>query len=302
MKKLHLIGYLVLAVLLINFSPSAAKAGEKCVWKLELIANGTVLDTTLKTPYFKTSEAGKLKIKISSPNTPDCKNWTLGSGQQILYRGTYVKTPPGGSAGTADFITAGYLTPKGNELSYTQTLGGNPPDDTIFTYIIDQGINAPPFNPFSGEQKRIVIQFNNSQPSSMPPKGGGSGSGNTNVNTNTATNTNTNTSGPPNSAINTSIGGKFELGLDEKIGDFFNPLEKNTLPQLLATLLRILFMLIGMVAVVIIIISGFRMVMASGNETELTKAKQAITWAVVGLIVALMSFSIVAIVQRLIQG
>ncbi len=131
----------------------------------------------------------------------------------------------------------------------------------------------------------------------LNPPGGG-----TNNNTNTATNTNTNTSGPPNSAINTSIGGKFELGLDEKIGDFFNPLEKNTLPELLATLLRILFMLIGMVAVVIIIISGFRMVMASGNETELTKAKQAITWAVVGLIVALMSFSIVAIVQRLIQG
>lgn len=116
-----------------------------------------------------------------------------------------------------------------------------------------------------------------------------------------STNTNTTVTGNPNENINTDVSSKFDKGLDEKIGDFWNPLERDTLPELLATILRILFALIGMVAVIIIIISGFRMVLASGNETELTKAKAAITWAIVGLIVSLMAFSIVAIVQRLIQ-
>ena len=125
---------------------------------------------------------------------------------------------------------------------------------------------------------------------------GGAAVSNTNANANANTNT-----GNPNENINTDVSSKFDKGLDEKIGDFWNPLQKDTLPELLATILRILFALIGMVAVIIIIISGFRMVLASGNETELTKAKAAITWAIVGLIVSLMAFSIVAIIQRLIQ-
>ncbi|HEX3099852.1 MAG TPA: fibronectin type III domain-containing protein [Patescibacteria group bacterium] len=121
---------------------------------------------------------------------------------------------------------------------------------------------------------------------------GTGGSSNTNANSNT---------GNPNSNINTNVG--VSLGnLDEHIGSFFNPLTKDTLPELLATILRILFALIGTVAVIIIIIAGFRMVLASGNQTELTKAKAAITWAVIGLVIALMAFSIVAIIQKLIQG
>lgn len=131
---------------------------------------------------------------------------------------------------------------------------------------------------------------------------------NSTVNTNTTSNSNTNTAngnsntgGIPNNATDTSVSAT--LGsLDQSLGSFFNPLEKNTLPELMATLLRILFAIIGTLAVIIIIVAGFRMVLANGNEGELTKAKAAITWAVVGLILSLMAFSIVAIVQRLIQG
>ena len=119
--------------------------------------------------------------------------------------------------------------------------------------------------------------------------------------TSTNVNTNTTLTGNPNSNINTGVTATFG-DLDEPIGAFLNPLEKETLPEILGAILRILFALIGMIAVVIIIVAGFRMVLASGNTEELTKAKKAITWAIVGLIVSLMSFSIVAIIQRLIQG
>lgn len=53
-------------------------------------------------------------------------------------------------------------------------------------------------------------------------------------------------------------------------------------------------------AVIAIIFAGFRMVIAAGNEEAITQAKKAITWAILGLVVALLSFSIVAIVQNII--
>jgi hypothetical protein len=88
---------------------------------------------------------------------------------------------------------------------------------------------------------------------------------------------------------------------DKIIGSFENPLKANSIPELLVRLMRILLGLVAAVAVVVIIISGFRMVLSQGNQMALTKAKAAITWAVIGLIVSLMAFSIIAILQRLIE-
>lgn len=110
-----------------------------------------------------------------------------------------------------------------------------------------------------------------------------------------------NSNNPPTKPVNTAVGVNFNIDLDEPIGTFWNPLQKQTLPQLITGLIRILFALIGIVAVIIIIISGFRMVLANGSESQLKDAKAAITWAILGLIVSLLAFSIVAIIQRLIQ-
>lgn len=57
--------------------------------------------------------------------------------------------------------------------------------------------------------------------------------------------------------------------------------------------------LIGAAAVVAIIIAGFRMILSQGNEEAYGQAKRAITWAIIGVIVAILSFSIIAIVQDL---
>jgi hypothetical protein len=117
-----------------------------------------------------------------------------------------------------------------------------------------------------------------------------------------ALSTNTNTvNGNAGGSIDTNTGANFNVNLDSSIGNFWNPLKLGTLPEIITALIRILFALIGIMAVVIIIISGFRMVTANGNEEQLTKAKKAITWAIIGLVVSLLSFSIVAIIQRLIQ-
>lgn len=104
----------------------------------------------------------------------------------------------------------------------------------------------------------------------------------------------------PNDQINTGI--TADLGdLDQVLGSIFNPLTVWSVPELITSIIRVLFALISIAAIVIIIISGFRMVLASGNEEQLTKAKKAITWAIIGLIVSLLSFSIVSIIQNLIS-
>lgn len=110
-----------------------------------------------------------------------------------------------------------------------------------------------------------------------------------------------NAGGSTGANVNTNVGVKYGIDLDENIGSFFNPTNFTTLPQLITIIIRILFSLIGILAVIIIIVSGFKMVIANGNQNELAAAKKAITWAIIGLIVSLMAFSIVAIVQRLIQ-
>lgn len=63
---------------------------------------------------------------------------------------------------------------------------------------------------------------------------------------------------------------------------------------------RDILQIIPVAAVLMIIVAGFKMVTAAGNEEKLLEAKRTLLWAVLGLIIALMSVSIVAIARNLI--
>jgi hypothetical protein len=60
--------------------------------------------------------------------------------------------------------------------------------------------------------------------------------------------------------------------------------------------------LIPVASVLFIIIGGLQLVISSGNEEKIIKAKKTILWAILGLVFAFMAFSIVAIVQNLLSG
>jgi hypothetical protein len=92
------------------------------------------------------------------------------------------------------------------------------------------------------------------------------------------------------------------VDFNEPIGTLDNPLGVDNLVDFSLRATRILLSLVAIAATVVIVISGFRMVIANGNTKTIGDAKTAITYAVIGLIVALMSFSIVAILQNLIQS
>lgn len=52
-------------------------------------------------------------------------------------------------------------------------------------------------------------------------------------------------------------------------------------------------MLIGALSVIMIIIGGFRYVLSGGKTTSVTTAKNTVIYAIIGLIVALLSYAII---------
>jgi hypothetical protein len=80
-----------------------------------------------------------------------------------------------------------------------------------------------------------------------------------------------------------------------------NPTKAANLAELISKAINILLSVIAMVSVIMIIVSGFRMVAYGGNPAELGKAKAGLIWAILGLVIAVMSFSIVSIITRLIR-
>lgn len=83
-------------------------------------------------------------------------------------------------------------------------------------------------------------------------------------------------------------------------GQVVNPISYNSLGELIVALIRFLLIMVGSLSVLFIIIGAVRMVTSAGNEKAVTAGKQTIQWAVLGLVVALMSFSVIAMVQSLI--
>ncbi len=80
-----------------------------------------------------------------------------------------------------------------------------------------------------------------------------------------------------------------------------DPFGGKSLSGIASQVITILLTLIVIAAVVVIIVSGFRMIAGGGNPDQIAKAKKAIIWAIIGIVIAFMSFGIVQIVQNLLQ-
>lgn len=106
---------------------------------------------------------------------------------------------------------------------------------------------------------------------------------------------------PGNGCTGTGCGTVGSSDFDTNVGVFENPINIESFPELVLFVMKGFIFLIGIMAVLIIIIGGVRMVLSQGNQESITKGKNTIIWAVAGLIVALLSFSLVSIVQNLLS-
>ncbi|HEY8992705.1 MAG TPA: hypothetical protein VIM37_02535 [Candidatus Microsaccharimonas sp.] len=63
--------------------------------------------------------------------------------------------------------------------------------------------------------------------------------------------------------------------------------------KLIATIVNVLLFIIGAIAVIMIIIGGIMYATSAGDAGQVTKAKNTILYAVVGLVVAFLAYAIV---------
>ena len=67
----------------------------------------------------------------------------------------------------------------------------------------------------------------------------------------------------------------------------------NEVTYTLRNIINLLLYVAGIIAVVIIVIAGFRFVTSNGDSAQVSKAKNTIIYALVGLVVAIMAYAIV---------
>lgn len=63
--------------------------------------------------------------------------------------------------------------------------------------------------------------------------------------------------------------------------------------NMIQTVINILLFVLGMIAVIMIVVGGIRYTTSNGNSTQVKEAKDTVLYAVVGLIVAILSYTIV---------
>ena len=86
------------------------------------------------------------------------------------------------------------------------------------------------------------------------------------------------------------------LAADDKL---VNPLcqglsaDQCTLPAIIGRIIKYLMGLLGSVALVMFLYGGFLWLTAAGNETKITKGRETLIWAALGLVLIFASYSIV---------
>ena len=79
---------------------------------------------------------------------------------------------------------------------------------------------------------------------------------------------------------------------DYKSAKLDNPLGVSTVPEVISRLIKIMLGLVGTVSLVVFIYAGFLWITAQGKPDMITKGKDAMIWAVVGILVVFTSYAI----------
>lgn len=87
-----------------------------------------------------------------------------------------------------------------------------------------------------------------------------------------------------------------DLGKEFGAGGSNSPVGATNLGELITVILDLLLVASASIAVVFLIVGGYRYVVAHGNEEATEAAKKTITSSIVGLVIIAMSYAIVRIV------
>lgn len=77
------------------------------------------------------------------------------------------------------------------------------------------------------------------------------------------------------------------------------PAGTNTVGGLIVLVVNVLLLIAGSIAVIFLIIGGYRYIVAHGKEEAMESAKKTMSGAIIGLIIIVLSFAIVTIITRI---
>ncbi len=72
----------------------------------------------------------------------------------------------------------------------------------------------------------------------------------------------------------------------------------NTATEIIIRIVEILLAIAGLVAVIFLIVGGFRYITAGGNEETAESAKKTITNAIIGIVIIILAFVIVRVIAN----
>ena len=70
----------------------------------------------------------------------------------------------------------------------------------------------------------------------------------------------------------------------------------NDLSNVVTNIINIFSMIVGIVAVIMVMVSGFKYITAAGDSSSLSSAKSTLIWAIVGIVIVAFSQAIVQFV------
>jgi Type IV secretion system pilin len=94
------------------------------------------------------------------------------------------------------------------------------------------------------------------------------------------------------------VGDNLNLGGTDQEQTYFGE-GKNPIVEFIIRIINFALTVIGSIAVIILIIAGFQMMFSQGNQQKLDEAKDVVKYAVIGLIVTLLSYIIVITIQSI---
>ena len=66
-----------------------------------------------------------------------------------------------------------------------------------------------------------------------------------------------------------------------------------SIPDQIKNIISLLLFVLGVICVIVIIVAGIQYAVAGGDSNQITKAKNSILYAIIGLVVALLAYAIV---------
>ncbi|MEK7075530.1 MAG: hypothetical protein AAB948_01890 [Patescibacteria group bacterium] len=105
-------------------------------------------------------------------------------------------------------------------------------------------------------------------------------------------------SSQPQSPADSNDGGSCVIdGFNTSDTKLCNPLPDKNLGELVKRLINYILIGISSMAIVTVVIAAFIIVSSQGNEETIKGAKTSISWAVVGIVLALLAYSIASIIE-----